>query len=496
MKQFFEQYGGVALGILALLVLIAMITPVGNIIKTSLQGTAETFSTQIGAQTDTALERAAYAQGVASDDIILVRNGSGSYSLSCEIDNANIERYAIRANDLDEGVPASDLYYDYMSKECSVSEMKGVIHYSTTKEGLEDLGMSIYHWEGGTWVLVSGDGSTKQSDRLPEVTGTVNYNGQTYELKYTLAFNSNGGTSVSSQKVSRIPENMYTPSKTGFTFSGWYTESSLTNRAVSGTKLTGDTTIYAGWNLQNYTIAYNLDGGTLSGQKTSYTINDSAYVLPTPTKEGFTFEGWYDNSSFSGTVVTSIPAGSHGNKTYYAKWRQNVSTTINFVVDGITYEAESGMTWYDWINSKYNIREFESYEYGWTVHLYKYKGSKGMFDYWIATESDLVSSDEIISENTVYSLSECGPAPNTSISFSINGTAYNAYKGMTWSDWVGSNLNTKGYYITSWFDNDDNVIVNKGPQTFAITETGSYVTAVTANDLIVSGKEYIHLLVG
>lgn len=52
MKHFFEQYGGVALGILALLVLIAMITPVGNIIKTSLQGTVETFSSGIDNQTD------------------------------------------------------------------------------------------------------------------------------------------------------------------------------------------------------------------------------------------------------------------------------------------------------------------------------------------------------------------------------------------------------------------------------------------------------------
>lgn len=47
MKQFFEQYGKVALGILALIVLIAMITPVGNIIKTSLQGTSHSFSSHI-----------------------------------------------------------------------------------------------------------------------------------------------------------------------------------------------------------------------------------------------------------------------------------------------------------------------------------------------------------------------------------------------------------------------------------------------------------------
>lgn len=56
MKQFFEQYGAVALGILALLVLIAMITPVGNIIKTSLQGTVQTFSTKMDGQVDTMTE--------------------------------------------------------------------------------------------------------------------------------------------------------------------------------------------------------------------------------------------------------------------------------------------------------------------------------------------------------------------------------------------------------------------------------------------------------
>lgn len=56
MKKFFQEYGAVALGILALLVLIAMITPISNVVKTSLQGTTHKFSTQINAQTDTMAE--------------------------------------------------------------------------------------------------------------------------------------------------------------------------------------------------------------------------------------------------------------------------------------------------------------------------------------------------------------------------------------------------------------------------------------------------------
>lgn len=62
MKQFFEEYGGVALGILALLVLIAMITPVGNIIKTSLQGIVNKFSTSMNNQLEAAMSATANAQ--------------------------------------------------------------------------------------------------------------------------------------------------------------------------------------------------------------------------------------------------------------------------------------------------------------------------------------------------------------------------------------------------------------------------------------------------
>lgn len=67
MKQFFEQYGAVALGILALLVLIAMITPVGNIIKTSLQGTSNKFATSMNGQLDAAMESSKKAQIGATD---------------------------------------------------------------------------------------------------------------------------------------------------------------------------------------------------------------------------------------------------------------------------------------------------------------------------------------------------------------------------------------------------------------------------------------------
>ena len=46
----------------------------------------------------------------------------------------------------------------------------------------------------------------------------------------------------------------------------------------------------------------------------------SEVVIPSPYKEGFTFDGWYDNATFTGSKITSIASGAEGNKTLYAKW--------------------------------------------------------------------------------------------------------------------------------------------------------------------------------
>ena len=71
-----------------------------------------------------------------------------------------------------------------------------------------------------------------------------------------------------------------------------------------------------------YTITYNLNGGTNStSNPTEYNVESGNIVLATPTKTGYTFEGWYSDSSYT-TKVTQIPGGSTGNKTLYAKWEK------------------------------------------------------------------------------------------------------------------------------------------------------------------------------
>ncbi len=78
----------------------------------------------------------------------------------------------------------------------------------------------------------------------------------------------------------------------------------------------------------SYTITYNLNGGSHSGQKTSYTIETATFNLTTPTRANSTFGGWYTESSFT-NKLTQIVKGSTGNKTLYAKWTCNTGYTAS-----------------------------------------------------------------------------------------------------------------------------------------------------------------------
>ena len=92
------------------------------------------------------------------------------------------------------------------------------------------------------------------------------------------------------------------------------------------------------WSAITYTITYNLNSGTNPGSvPTEYTIESSDVTLPTPTRSGYNFDGWYANSDLStGGVHTTIANGSTGNKEYWAKWTAKPLTSISLAEDAVT----------------------------------------------------------------------------------------------------------------------------------------------------------------
>ena len=127
------------------------------------------------------------------------------------------------------------------------------------------------------------------------------------------------------------------PTRRGYTFGGWYTDGSNfaeNTKFKTGDKMPeGDVTYYAKWTAIEYTITYNLDGGTnVSGNPAQYTVETGKITLLDPTKTGYRFDGWYTDDTYS-TKVTEIAADSTGGVTLWAKWTVN-QYTVTWDTDG------------------------------------------------------------------------------------------------------------------------------------------------------------------
>lgn len=80
-----------------------------------------------------------------------------------------------------------------------------------------------------------------------------------------------------------------------------------------------------------YTITYNLKGGSVSGNPTTYTVETNTFTLKKPTKSGQTFLGWTGSNGTSLQKTVKINKGSTGNKTYTADWERTESAYIYFI---------------------------------------------------------------------------------------------------------------------------------------------------------------------
>jgi uncharacterized repeat protein (TIGR02543 family) len=77
-----------------------------------------------------------------------------------------------------------------------------------------------------------------------------------------------------------------------------------------------------------YTITYHVGDGASnsSSNPSSYTVETATIQLSDPTRTGYTFAGWYASDTYLGSIITTIPTGSSGPKTLYAKWTGNTYT--------------------------------------------------------------------------------------------------------------------------------------------------------------------------
>ena len=190
---------------------------------------------------------------------------------------------------------------------------------------------------GGTKITSTTSVSTSSNHTLyAQWTQTAN--------KYTVSFNANGGSVDTASKnvtYNSTYGTLPTPTRTGYTFNGWFTAASGGTKIVDTTKVTtaNNHTLYAQWTANNYTVTFNANGGSVSTTSKSVTYGSTYGTLPTPTKTvtGYTvtFKGWYTAASGGTKVTADTVVATAGNHTLYAQWEQTANTyTVTFNANG------------------------------------------------------------------------------------------------------------------------------------------------------------------
>lgn len=297
------------------------------------------------------------------------------------------------------------------------------------------------------------------------------------------------------------------PEKKGYNFLGWYLETSLQTKITEINPAARKSyNLYAGWELINYTIIYNLDGGinnSLNPQ--TYNIENNKIIFSNPVKEDCQFDGWFKDDAFTEPIY-EIEANSIGDVSLFAKWSKKTESTVIFTEDTdiihitidrmegnqIDLSATEGFVSYKWIvddeiqNEKSHVlsKNFLPFLSGYhyiTVLAKKFNGETISTTCTIRVTEECfgynthgTNTDEKISSRVMVSLRDDIGAISIKTSYSsniLNLTATRGYSSYKWiidnevlestTNDISLNTLTEGYhFITVSAQNDDGTTVS------------------------------------
>ena len=259
----------------------------------------------------------------------------------------------------------STYYYYVESYDKNDTTSSGLLAKSNTKSLTVTTGVKSYRYilDNNENTKVTTSTGTKTTSTSLALDGSHKYlhiiaidgagnvsDTTTYKIPdATIIFDANGGSvSFASKTISYASTigDLPTASRNGYTFKQWNTNNSGTGDVITSTyKMIwpSNHTVYAIWNPINYTISYNLNGGS-ANNKSSYNIETDTFTLSNPTKTGYTFAGWTGSNGTTKQISVSITKGSTGNKSYTANYTINqYDVTYIDVIDSIT-GAQLGKT--------------------------------------------------------------------------------------------------------------------------------------------------------
>lgn len=191
-----------------------------------------------------------------------------------------------------------------------------------------------------------------------------------FTMKYEVKYDANGGVGAPNTQYKIHGEDLTlsnaTPTRDGYVFKGWATtSSSTTNAYTTSSKYTNNKSVilYAVWKKTSYTLTYNNNGGSGCSSKEVY-YNSTIGDMCIPTRNGYTFVGWFD-SSYKDTPLN-----------YYADTYSDLKAAFGY---------NQNLLWNHYVNYIINGSENRRVSQYISTDIYQTEANKTVYAGWIAS---------------------------------------------------------------------------------------------------------------
>lgn len=248
----------------------------------------------------------------------------------------------------------------------------GDTYYITLSDG-DKVAMQVkgarlsgrYALENGSFTFTLGTGAAVSATYADNVVN-LTYEGSSMRFlrteSYTVTFDTNGGSAVEPVKVmnGKTVAKPADPTREGYAFLGWYADSAYTTAFSFGAApVTANTTVYARWSEKLtgaavYTVDFDLNYAGAEQLDSVQTVGGRIYNVPTPTREGYTFSGWWisDYEDANKLTYRYDDNSFDANTTLFALWESASSSklatpTPRVEGDSVVWDPVTGVSTYE-----------------------------------------------------------------------------------------------------------------------------------------------------